>query len=194
VSLIPNSQPTARLPTGRRGPDVAIVVPTFNERENVEALVGRIDAAPTGVVDWEIIYGLVTLDKLLGQLIPIRLISSLIVGVSGVAIHIASLVVMLKMLNWDFQYAQAAAAGLAMTGNFFLHNALTYSDQRLKQWNMINGLLVFYAVCGLGAAANVVWASHLFERHYSWWLSGLGGVAVGAVWNYAATSALTWRV
>jgi hypothetical protein len=28
--------------------------------------------------------------------------------------------------------------------------------------------------------------------HHSWWLAGLAGAAVSAVWNYAMSSIFTW--
>jgi len=33
----------------------------------------------------------------------------------------------------------------------------------------------------------------LFAGHTIWWLAGAAGAATSAVWNYALTSALTWR-
>ena len=54
-------------------------------------------------------------------------------------------------------------------------------------------LLIFCAFCSIGAVANVGIASALFRQDYSWWLAGLSGVLVGAVWNYATTSIFTWR-
>ena len=66
-------------------------------------------------------------------------------------------------------------------------------DQRLRGLKVINGLLSFYAVCSIGAVANVGIATAAFGEHYSWWISGLAGSAVGVVWNYAASSVFTWR-
>ena len=80
-----------------------------------------------------------------------------------------------------------------MTGNFLLNNLFTYRDRRLRGLALATGLLSFYAVCGLGAAANVGIASHLFASKHSWWLAGLGGAAIGAVWNYAMSSVFVWR-
>jgi dolichol-phosphate mannosyltransferase len=31
------------------------------------------------------------------------------------------------------------------------------------------------------------------QQHAFWWASGIAGAAISAVWNYAVTSALTWR-
>ena len=80
-----------------------------------------------------------------------------------------------------------------MTSNFVLNNTLTYRDRRLTGRRFITGLLSFYAVCSLGAVANVGIASAAFAQHYTWWASGLAGAAVGVVWNYAVSSVFTWQ-
>jgi putative flippase GtrA len=41
--------------------------------------------------------------------------------------------------------------------------------------------------------ANVGIASAFFGEHYSWWVPGFAGSAVGIVCHYAASSAFTWR-
>jgi dolichol-phosphate mannosyltransferase len=82
----------------------------------------------------------------------------------------------------------------AMTFNFFLNNVFTYRDRRLRGFGpLLGGLLSFYLVCSAGAVSNVGVASFLFVRDFSWWMSGVAGILVGAVWNYAASSILTWR-
>jgi dolichol-phosphate mannosyltransferase len=53
--------------------------------------------------------------------------------------------------------------------------------------------LSFYLVCSAGLISNVGVANFMFVRDFSWWLSGVAGILVGAVWNYAASSVLTWR-
>ena len=59
---------------------------------------------------------------------------------------------------------------------------------------LAGGLATFVAVCSVGALANVGIANYLFSDHqYIWWLAGLAGIFVGAVWNFAATSVVTWR-
>ena len=81
-----------------------------------------------------------------------------------------------------------------MTSNFWLNNLTTYRDKRLKGLReVLTGSLSFYMVCGIGFVTNVGVGDALFSQHYTWWLSGLLGAAVGAVWNYSASSALTWR-
>ena len=54
------------------------------------------------------------------------------------------------------------------------------------------GLISFYAICGAGGLANVWVASYLFGSHEAWWLAGIVGAAVSAVWNYAMSSIFTW--
>jgi dolichol-phosphate mannosyltransferase len=80
-----------------------------------------------------------------------------------------------------------------MTSNFFLNNALTYRDQRLTGAAALKGLLLFYLVCAVGAASNIGVANWLYTNKPVWWLAGLLGSVVGAVWNYAVSSTVVWR-
>jgi dolichol-phosphate mannosyltransferase len=139
-------------------------------------------------------YGMLLLDKLAGHLLPIRFIMFMLVGGLGVFVHMAILTAANQGLHYSFFWAQTAAAIVAMTFNFFVNNALTYRDRRLKGVRqLLTGLLSFYAVCSLGLLSNVGIAAFLFGREYPWYLSGFSGILVGAVWNYAASSILTWR-
>ena len=92
-----------------------------------------------------------------------------------------------------FDLAQASAAVAAMTSNFFLNNLFTYRDRRLHGVALLRGLFTFYAICALGAVANVGIAGYIFSRNEIWWLAGLAGVVVGSVWNYAVSSVFTWK-
>jgi dolichol-phosphate mannosyltransferase len=97
-------------------------------------------------------------------------------------------------LGVTFLPAQAAATAVAIGGNFFLNNALTYRDKRLKGVRrVLLGLFSFYAVCAVGAVANVGIANFLFVQDYARWVSGICGALVGAGWNYAASALFTWR-
>jgi dolichol-phosphate mannosyltransferase len=80
-----------------------------------------------------------------------------------------------------------------MVTNFFINNALTYRDRRLRGGKLITGLGIFIAVCSVGALANVRFALAAFEQDYSWWLSGVAGAIVGSAWNYSMSSLLAWR-
>src|SRR6266404_62550 len=141
------------------------------------------------LVVWE--YLTLLLDKLVGRYVPVPFVLFCAVGGSGVIVHLATLRL---ALGWfEFMTSQAIATIVAMTGNFALNNVLTYRDNRLRGAKLLTGLASFYAICSVGAIANVGIASAAFDRHYAWWLSGLAGTAVGVVWNYAVSSTFTWR-
>lgn len=143
-------------------------------------------------VTWE--YILLLLDKTVGHIVPARLVTFVGVGGLGVLVHMLVLGTLNVGFGVGFVASQSIATVVAMTFNFFVNNILTYFDKRLKGfWPMLRGLLSFYAVCAIGAFSNVGIASVLFVRDSNWWLSGLAGILVGAVWNYAASSTFTWR-
>ena len=79
------------------------------------------------------------------------------------------------------------------TANFFINNLFTYRDRRLRGLAVLRGLFTFYAICSLGAVANVGIAGYVFSRNEVWWLAGLAGIVVGSVWNYAISSVFTWK-
>jgi dolichol-phosphate mannosyltransferase len=132
------------------------------------------------------------IEKTLGRIVSLRFLAFCFVGGTGVVVHLAVLKLALTA-SWPFAFAQAVAAIVAMTSNFWLNNVTTYRDQRLVGWRILSGLLSFYAVCSIGFVTNVGVGQALFAQHYSWWLSGVLGAAVGAVWNYSVSSAVTWR-
>jgi dolichol-phosphate mannosyltransferase len=135
-------------------------------------------------------YVFLLLDKSIGRYIPVRFMLFSMVGAFGIGVHFAVLSVALTGLR--FSAAQALATLAAMTSNFLLNNGFTYRDRRLRGWRAITGLVSFWLVCGFGAAANVGIASIAFSQDYGWWVSGLTGAAISAVWNYAVSSTLTW--
>ena len=139
------------------------------------------------LVAWE--YLMLLLQKLIGPAVPVRFLLFSLIGGLGVGVHLATL--WLALHATSFATAQAVATVVAMTGNFLLNNLFTYRDRRLTGWRLLTGLGSFYAVCGLGAVANVGIAAVIAGNH-SWWLAGLAGAAVSAVWNYAMSSVFTW--
>ena len=81
----------------------------------------------------------------------------------------------------------------AIAFNFFLNNSFTYADRKLKGWRLIGGLASFYAISALGAVANIGIGTWMAGQDERWWVAGVAGVVVGAIWNFAMSSALTWR-
>jgi dolichol-phosphate mannosyltransferase len=97
-------------------------------------------------------------------------------------------------LGTGFLFGEIVATVAAMTFNFFLNNALTYRDSRLKGWReLLDGWVSFCLVCAVGAVANVGIAAFLHDfRAGEWAISATIGVLIGAVWNYALSSRFTW--
>ncbi|MEZ6022435.1 MAG: glycosyltransferase family 2 protein [Hyphomonadaceae bacterium] len=134
-------------------------------------------------------------DKSIGRVVPVRFVLFALVGGVGVIVHMGVLAACLNTFGMSFIAAQAAATVAAMTFNFALNNQLTYRDRRLRGWRLLTGLFSFYLVCSVGAVANVGIANYLFGGlSQAWWVAGLAGVVVGAVWNFAASAVFTWRV
>ena len=144
-----------------------------------------------GLVVFEYL-GLV-LAKFTGDLVSSRFLLFMLVGASGLMAHLLALKAALGWSGLGFDLAQTCAAYAAMTWNFFLNNLLTYRDRRLKGVAILKGLISFYAVCSVGAVANVGVASWVYGEQATWWLAGTAGALMGGVFNYAASSTFTWR-
>ncbi|MFN8829540.1 MAG: glycosyltransferase family 2 protein [Labrys sp. (in: a-proteobacteria)] len=137
-------------------------------------------------------FGLI-IAKLTNDVITVRFLLFCLVGTTGVAIHMLVLAVMLSTGVTSFTVNQAIATVTAITWNFVLNNRLTYRDQRLTGWRAVHGLLRFQFVCAVGALSDVGAASWIYDFGSKWWVAGLGGAAMGAVWNYVVSTAFVWR-
>lgn len=138
-------------------------------------------------------YAKLLADKSIGRIVPISLVLFLGVGALGVFVHLAVLGSLLNGFGTTFVVAQTAAVACAMTFNFTLNNTFTYSDRRLRGAAFVKGLVGFCAVCLVGAVANVGIGNYMYDSEPNWWLAGIAGSLVGAVWNYVASTALVWR-
>ena len=143
------------------------------------------------LVIWE--FAMLLTDKLVGHVVPVRFALFALIGGIGTIVHMAVLWGSLWVFAMPFLTAQTIAAIVAMTSNFLLNNFFTYADRRLKGWGAVRGLISFYAVCSLGAVANVGVASYLFGQREVWWIAGIAGIVVGSVWNYAVSTIFTWK-
>ncbi|MEG6508622.1 glycosyltransferase family 2 protein [Methyloligella sp. 2.7D] len=132
------------------------------------------------------------LAKLTDDRLPVRFIMFGLVGGSGVAINIVALWGLLSA-GMQFALAQFSATMLAMLSNYLLNNALTYRDRRRHGWRLLTGFASFAMICGVGVVANVGLATLIYQWDTMWLLAGLAGALVGSIWNYAATSVVTWR-
>jgi len=171
--------------SAKRPPRIGEVPYTFRERLH-------------GSSKLDIIVGLeyiqLLLDKKIGNLVPVRFLMFSTVGAVGVLLASVMLYALVSLFKLDFLRAQAITTIVAMTGNFFLNNAMTYRDRRLKGWRIFTGLAMFYVSCSFGAIINLRIAASTHEMGLPWYIAGTCGLAVGAVWNYGITSFTTWRV
>jgi len=157
---------------------------TFRERQHGES---KLDSHV--VLD----FAALLVAKLTNDAVSFRFLMFCFVGLTGVVIHMAALQVAIEPLALRFGVAQVAATALAVCWNFALNNMLTYRDQRLSGWRFLTGLLRFQLICAVGAISNVGAAAWLYDYQQNWWLAGLGGALMSAVWNYVVSAAFVWR-
>jgi dolichol-phosphate mannosyltransferase len=131
------------------------------------------------------------LYHLFGRLLPARFFLFAAVGVTGVGVHLAVLW-LLYAASGNFLVSQGGATWVAMTSNFFINNAFTYSDQRLRGRRLWRGLATFYIACGLGAFINIAVAEWLFLKSTVYWAAGLVGALIASLWNFFTTASFTW--
>ena len=105
-----------------------------------------------------------------------------------------NLILLFLKFHLGFPASQAWATLAAMTGNFFLNNQITYRDRRLHGGYMMLGLLSFFLACSFGAWANVSLAENLLDSGAPWYISGLAGMVLSAVWNYSVSNLFTWQM
>lgn len=132
-------------------------------------------------------------SKMSGGIVPPRFLMFALVGISGVAIHLVALKLALSALALSFAWAQLAATYSAMLWNFLLNNHLTYRDRRLRGFAAVKGFFVFCAICSIGTIANVGVAQLVYSNDPDWLLAGVAGALMAAVFNYSASSVITWR-
>jgi len=132
-------------------------------------------------------------SRLTGGLLPIRFVLFLMVGMSGVVVQLAMVRLALALPGVTFFWAQIFGVFVAMTTNFMFNNRLTYRDRMLKGREFFRGLLSFYAVCSLGAIANVGAAGAVYSVWPNWAAASMVGAVMGALWNFWASLLVTWR-
>jgi len=133
-------------------------------------------------------------SRMTGGVVPIRFVLFVLVGFSGVFVQLAVVGVVLWVFGPSFALAQSIGVVAAMTTNFMLNNALTYRDRSLHGAAFLRGLLSFYAVCAIGAVANVGVAEAFYRALPFWPLASFVGAVIGALWNFVASALFTWRV
>ncbi|RBM05251.1 glycosyltransferase [Novacetimonas cocois] len=133
------------------------------------------------------------LDRMCHGYLPVRFVSFCIVGLLGIGVNLAVLSVLVQC-GVGFRVGQAVGTYVSMIGNFWLNNTLTYRDRRLKGGAMFGGLCLFVLSCSVGAVANIGVAQMILNDGRYWTWASVAGAAIAAVWNYAVSSTLIWKV
>jgi dolichol-phosphate mannosyltransferase len=138
-------------------------------------------------------YLFLILNKLLGNAVPQRFVVFSLVGTIGIATYLIAFAVLLYRVRLNFFVAQAIATYIAMTGNFFINNLVTYRDRSLRGIHLVSGLASFWVACSFGAWANVIFARALLQAGHTWYFAGLAGIILSSVWNYSVSNLFTWN-
>ncbi|MDZ7823419.1 MAG: glycosyltransferase family 2 protein [Ahrensia sp.] len=170
----------------RYGDDLKIAEVPFRFKERVEG------ESKLGALVTIQFLGLLV-SRLTGGIVPMRFLLYALVGFTGLGVHMATLFSLTNGFGINFAAAQLVAAFFAMTSNFLLNNQITYAHRKLKGERFWFGLLTFYAVCSIGALANVSIAVNILAFNQSTAIAGFVGAVMNAVFNYAVTKLVTWR-
>jgi dolichol-phosphate mannosyltransferase len=157
---------------------------TFRARSSGES---KLDLANL----WQFVCFLI--HRTVAGFIPVRFISFLLVGATGLVVHFAVLYPMIWATG-SFSRSQLLAATLATAWNYMLNNALTFRDRRLKGVAIISGFIKYIAVAAVGVAANVAIATATYSEFGGIIaISAMAGIIVDAVWKYFVSGLLIWR-
>ena len=132
--------------------------------------------------------------RLLGMIFPYRFMSYVAVGFSGLVVHMLSLWILHSILSFGFTTSQTVATFIAMTSNYIFNNIFTYYDSKQTGKYFWRGLLTFYMVCLFGAVLNIALATELYNRNFTWFISGVFGAIAGAIWNFTVSRFLIWQI
>lgn len=131
--------------------------------------------------------------KLTHNFISYRFLLFCLIGLTGVAVHMTILQLVVQTDAVHFVPEQLIATMGAIAWNYVLNNAITYRDLRLTGWRFIFGLVGFYLICGVGAVSNIGIANFIYSAGPNWWLAGLLGAFIGVVWNYVMSLTFIWH-
>lgn len=162
---------------------IAEIPYSFGSREHGES---KLD---TGII---LDFVSLLIGKLSAGFISARFLLFCFVGFTGLGLHILLLNIILTN-NLKFDFAQTLSTIMVVAYNFSVNNILTYGDKRLSGKHFILGLLQFEVICSISLIANVGIAHWIYGSGNSWWLAGIGGALMGAVWNYLVSANYVWR-
>lgn len=149
------------------------------------------DSKLDSYVAWQ--FGTFLVSKATGSLIPAKLVSFILVGFTGLAVHFCGLYAGLFM-GLSFKVAQTLATLIAATTNFAFNNLLTFRDRRLRGIGMLWGYLKYLLASAFGIAANISVAVLTYERFgHLVVISTLAGIAIDTLWKFVISNRMIWK-
>lgn len=139
-------------------------------------------------------YLYLVLDKLVSRFLPVRFVLYCLVGAIGLLLHLFILWLLYRRMGYTFDTALLVAITVAMVANYTVNNIITYRQRRRRGWRYVTGLFFYAIVCSIGNFANYAIAAGLTDRGIWWPIASACGLAIGSVWNFAASEIITWRV
>lgn len=137
-------------------------------------------------------FAILLLHKAIRGVLPVRFVLFALVGASGAILHLMVLAMLFLSGRMGFSHAQAVATECAILSNFWLNNVFTFRERRLRGLRILWGALTFFIVCGMGALSSIASAEWILAHGGPWYLAGLAGTMMAAVWNFGVSSVVTW--
>lgn len=135
-------------------------------------------------VVWECV--VVLISKSTYNILPKHFLSLLMVGLTGLLVHLAILFLLFKVLGESFAFSQILATAIATLNNFLFNNFLTCRGSSLGGfWLTLFSCLKFLVICGFGVFVSYVIADYSMSLGAIWIVAGCFGAIVAAGWNYS---------
>ena len=128
------------------------------------------------------------------RLLPRSAVSFGLVGISGIFVQLFITSFLVEIFLIEFYKALPFAIICAATSNFLINNQVTFRSERLKNLDLLIGLLKFLIVASLPVIANVG-ITTAFYKYISTdtFFAQIAGIAIVYAWNYLASSSFVWK-
>ena len=128
------------------------------------------------------------------RLLPRSAVSFGLVGISGIFVQLFVTSFLVEIFLIEFYKALPFAIICAATSNFLINNQVTFRSERLKNLDLLIGLLKFLIVASLPVIANVGITTAFYKYISSdTFFAQIAGIAIVYAWNYLASSSFVWK-
>jgi dolichol-phosphate mannosyltransferase len=147
----------------------------------------------SGAIMWSYLVALY--DLRFGRFFPVRYIKYSLVGLAGWFINQLALFFLKTRLGLANEIALLPSIEIALIFNFFINNAFTFRDHRLRGvWPILKGLATYQVICVLGAYINYAVALHLVTFvGVNIYAANTAGILLASLWNYYINAQIIWN-